>query len=261
MMDSRNRTKRILTTSGSMADPFGHVMSLKFILGAVLTVVVFLVLVKLGAWQWSRGEEKQTVERELQLRQQMEPISLDMALEQYSITNMTGLKVKLVATPSRDNAFLLDNQTYQGKVGYLAYQLVRTQQGHWLLLERGFVPALSERTILPDVDWVTVPQEWVGRLYRKSLNPLSSELSIESESPHRIQNLNIDQLSTWIGDPILAVVFQPQQNSWPYPQPWVPFPLSAERHFGYALQWFAMAGVLLIIVLVILVRVFKARRA
>jgi len=45
---------------------------------------------------------------------------------------------------------------------------------------------------------------------------------------------------------IAAVVLQPDnvpQHS--LPQPWVPIPLSAQKHQGYALQWFTMAAVFL----------------
>ncbi len=247
-------------TISSNRDTVSKVLSLKVILGAVLTVVVFFVLVNLGLWQLSRGEEKQLLEQELQRRQNMTPLTLGTALERYPIDDMTGLRVKVSLSPSDNMTFLFDNQTYQGKVGYLAYQLMREQQGHWVLVERGFVPAPSERSQLPEVNWVASPQELVGRFYQKSLNPLSSELSIEPQLPHRIQNLNVQQLSQWLGEPILPVVFQPQEENWPYPQPWIPFPLSAEKHFGYAVQWFAMATVLLFIALIISVKLFKARR-
>ncbi len=254
-----------------MSDPQGNsvspareavnkALSLKVILGAVLTVMVFVVLVNLGLWQLSRGEEKQALEQELQHRQNMTPLSLATALDRYSIEEMTGLRVELTLSPSNNMTFLLDNQTFEGKVGYLAYQLMREKQGHWVLIERGFVPAPNERSQLPEVNWMTSSQELVGRLYQKSLNPLSSDLSIEPEIPHRIQNLNVEQLSKWLGEPILPVVLQPQDSDWPYPQPWVPFPLSAEKHFGYAVQWFAMATVLLVIALTICVKLIKARR-
>ncbi len=247
-------------SASSNDEAVNNVLSLKVILGAVLTVVVFIVLVNLGLWQLSRGEEKQASEQQLELRHTMAPISLGAALEKYPIEQMTGLKVKVELSPSDNMTFLLDNQTHQGKVGYLAYQLMREQHGHWILLERGFVPAPSERSELPQVDWLSSSQVFVGRLYRKSLNPLSSDLSIEPQTPHRIQNLNLIQLSQWLGEPILPMAFQPQQESWPYPQPWVPFPLSAEKHFGYAVQWFAMATVLLVIALTLCVRLLKARR-
>nr|QIH43960.1 SURF1 family protein [Vibrio ziniensis] len=271
-MNSRNRTKMIFTTSGSMSDPLSRSvstdsrsvmkrLSVKAILGAVLTVVVFAVLVKLGLWQMSRGEQKQALEQELQLRQQMEPISLGMALEQYSMTNIAGVRVKIAVTPSRNMTFLLDNQTYQGKVGYLAYQLVRESSGHGMLLEIGFVPAANDRNVLPEVNWLAEPRELEGRLYQKSLNPLSSELSIEDKTPHRIQNLNIEQLSLWVGEPILPVAFQPQETDWSYAQPWVPIPLSADKHFGYAVQWFVMATVLFFITLALCLRVYQSRRA
>ncbi|TRN24771.1 SURF1 family protein [Vibrio furnissii] len=259
-MNSKSKTKAIFTTSGSMAAPSQRVWSGKVWVGAVLTVVVFALLVKLGFWQLARGEEKLHLETRLAARAQMAPLSLATALERYPMAELTGLRVTVTFDPHTDATFLLDNQTFDGKVGYLAYQLAKQQDGHWMLIERGFVPAGNDRRVLPQVDWLTEPQTLTGRLYARSTNPFSDALGLEAGNPHRIQNLNVEALSQWLGTPILPVAFQPQQANWPYPQPWQPLAMSAQKHFGYALQWFTMAAVLAVIVLVIGVRVWRAGR-
>ncbi|WP_232281715.1 SURF1 family protein [Vibrio furnissii] len=243
-----------------MAAPSQRVWSGKVWVGAVLTVVVFALLVKLGFWQLARGEEKLHLETRLAARAQMAPLSLATALERYPMAELTGLRVTVTLDPHSDATFLLDNQTFDGKVGYLAYQLAKQQDGHWMLIERGFVPAGNDRRVLPQVDWLTEPQTLTGRLYARSTNPFSDALGLEAGNPHRIQNLNVEALSQWLGTPILPVAFQPQQANWPYPQPWQPLAMSAQKHFGYALQWFTMAAVLAVIVLVIGVRVWRAGR-
>jgi len=261
MMNNRSKTKIIFTTSGSMSRPLnGSILSVKVVLGAALTVVVFTVLVKLGFWQMSRGQEKQALEQRMAILAQREPISMGAALRDYPVNVMTGLRVSVSVNPSHNMTFVLDNQTYSGMVGYLAYQLARESNGYWILVERGFVPASTERNVLPEVNWLESQQTLSGRLYQKSSNPLSHELNLEAGTPHRIQNLNIEALSQWLGEDILPVAFQPQEDNWPYPQPWVPLPLSSEKHFAYAVQWFSMATVLLVIAVMIIVRMLKSGR-
>ncbi|XAW87686.1 SURF1 family protein [Vibrio sp. CDRSL-10 TSBA] len=165
-----------------------------------LTVAVFILLVKLGLWQWTRGEEKQLLESRLAGYQQMAPVSLKQALATYAPEQMTGVKVKVTFQPDTTRTFLLDNQTMDGQVGYLAYQLGRTADGDWLLVERGFVAAGLQRSMLPQVEWLQQVQSLTGRLYTRSLNPLSSQLLIEAGNPHRIQNLNLTELSRWLGE-------------------------------------------------------------
>lgn len=221
-------------------------------LGMALTVAVFILLVKLGLWQWTRGEEKQRLESRLAGYQQMAPVSLKQALATYAPEQMTGVRVKVTFQPDTTRTFLLDNQTMDGQVGYLAYQLGRTADGDWLLIERGFVAAGLQRSVLPQVEWLQQVQSLIGQLYTRSLNPLSSQLLIEAGNPHRIQNLNLTELSRWLGEPVVPAVLQPQQSGWPYAQPWQPLAMSSRKHFGYALQWFTMAAVLALISLLLL---------
>lgn len=233
----------------------------KMWLGLGLTVAVFVLLVKLGLWQWGRGEEKQVMESRLTEYQQMTALSLNQALTEYPPQQMTGVRVSVVFDPDTTHTFLLDNQTLDGQVGYLAYQLGRTSEGDWLMVERGFVAAGRERSVLPQVEWLQQTQGLTGRLYIRSLNPLSSELSIEAGTPHRIQNLNLAELSRWLGAPIFPAVLQPQQPGWPYAQPWQPLAMSSQKHFGYALQWFTMAAVLALIALTLIKRRWRSRQS
>ncbi|MGC9459117.1 SURF1 family protein [Vibrio genomosp. F10] len=234
--------------------------SIRFWFGMLLTVVVFSALVKLGFWQLSRGEDKQQVESELSQRLDAPPISLDLAVSRFDLHSLTGVKVSVDVTPlplSDVATVLLDNQTFEGKVGYLAYQVVSDGDQRFFLLERGFVAGLKQRSQLPNVTWIDEPQTMEGRLYQKSINPLSSDLGLEMTNPLRIQNLNIPELSRELGLTLEPFVFQPQQDGWPYQQPWQPVPMRSAKHFGYAVQWFSMALVFALLSGYVLVRAVK----
>ncbi|WP_331397174.1 SURF1 family protein [Vibrio sinaloensis] len=210
----------------------------------ILTLVVFSLLINLGLWQLGRADEKLAMEQYLSSREFSQPISMS-ELESQTKGYLTGIKVKARLTPVSGKYLLLDNQTYQGQVGYLAMQLMINEQGKGVLLERGFVPAAESRSVLPRVEWLNQPIEVTGRLYQRSNNPLSEQLLAEPGPVVRIQNLNLARLAEEWQQPLEPYVFQPQVEDWTYPQPWQPVPMTSSKHIGYAVQWFAMAAALL----------------
>ncbi|TFH90315.1 SURF1 family protein [Vibrio ouci] len=235
---------------------FAQLNTRRFWIVVLLTVVAFSILVNLGLWQLSRAEEKREIEQQVSQRDSQQWISLgQISADQLAIP--TGVKVEFQALPVKDRYLLLDNQNYQSEVGYIALQLVKAQSGESVLLERGFIRAPKLRTQLPEVNWLVEPMKVQGRLYRKSPNPLSQDLYLESGVPSRIQNLNYAQLEKSWGIELARYVVQPQVDNWPYPQPWQPVAMKSEKHHGYAVQWFSMAAALLLLSSIILIRLFK----
>lgn len=236
-----------------------HVKSGRFIVVSLLTVVAFSILVNLGLWQLSRAEEKREIEAKVAQLAAQPALELSQVSESLRVSP-TGLKVALNASPVEGRYLLLDNQSFHGEVGYLALQLAQTESEQWVLLERGFVPAPPLRSQLPEVVWLTEPQRIEGRLYRKSVNPLSHELFIEQGDVSRIQNVNYAELESLWGIELERFIVQPQMESWPYPQPWQPVSMNAEKHTGYAVQWFSMAAALVILSLLLLMRTIRRAR-
>lgn len=252
----------------------------------LLTVVVFAVMVKLGFWQLDRGNQKLALEQQLQLRADAKPV----AIEDWQISpseEATGVKLSLRIAPLtitpltgdvKVQRVYWDNQTWQGKVGYLVFQPVRLlandSQSDFEavgLIELGFIPASGDRQVLPEVVGIGQPQPMVGRLYRKQDNPMSQGLMPEMMEMKdarglRIQNLSLEDLPQHLFSDrplsLFSYVIQPMQPlllkgdsrltesneisvGKHLPHPWQPLPMQSKRHFGYAMQWFSMAAVLL----------------
>ncbi len=234
-----------------------------------LTVVLIIVMVNLSLWQRQRGEDKQALEQALLQRQQAEPINYwhwFATWQQQPQLSQLGVKVELTIMPytqvldgqSKTMIILLDNQTWQGKVGYLAYQVMQVllpetdvpSQETLLLLELGFVAAGPQREVLPNVSDVNDSISVVGRWYQRQSNWLSDELMAEAGMPLRIQNLALSELATYTQLPLLPYVLQPLNTAASpsqlpdYPHPWQPVAMASSRHFAYAWQWLVMALVL-----------------
>ncbi|MGO2318686.1 MAG: SURF1 family protein [Vibrio toranzoniae] len=245
-----------------------------FWIAAVLTVVSVGVLIKLGVWQLDRGNEKLRYEQQLLERSQQSSRALDIVLsdwrgtglraqEPLSPQTLNGLKVDIELAKPSGLTLLLDNQINQGMVGYVIYMLgeTQTQDGRkQLLIDLGFVAASNDRRKLPQLGNITLPTNMSGRLYVRSVNPLSQELGLENTTPKRIQNINIQALSQYTGQEVLPFIFQPQSlGSWPYEMLWRPSAMKSEKHFGYSFQWFVMAAVLLFLMLLIGYRYMKQK--
>lgn len=211
----------------------------------ILTVAVFGILVKLGLWQLTRGEEKTALQAQMEARQSLLPLSFEQLQLKVNKESVTGYRLQVQATPASSQIWLLDNQIYQGQVGYLAFQPLQVEAGKpWLLVELGFVAAGSHRGELPQITPLSGELAIEGRLYQKQINPLSQSLMAESGANIRFQNLNIPEMAQMLGHPLLPAVLQPDElPTLALPHPWQPFPLPAQKHWGYALQWFSMAAV------------------
>ncbi|WKY60367.1 SURF1 family protein [Vibrio sp. SNU_ST1] len=271
-----NNTKvddAIVITPNRLIDDENKFRSKGFWTAVVLTVVSVGTLIKLGLWQLDRGNEKLRYEQQLSERAQQSSRSLDAVISEWKGSrtqaqgaseqpSLNGLRVDVELETPSGLVVLLDNQINQGTVGYVIYMLgeVPTQDGRkQLLIDLGFVAASRDRRELPRLGSITLPTKMSGRLYTRSVNPLSQELGLENTTPNRIQNLNITALSEYTGQEVLPFVFQPQSlESWPYELLWRPTAMKSEKHFGYSFQWFVMAAVLLLLTLLIGYRYLKA---
>ena len=268
-----------MITPNRLIDDEHKFRSKGFWIAVVLTVVSVGILIKLGLWQLERGNEKLRYEQQLSERAQQSPRSLDAVISEWKESriqaqgaseqpSLNGLKVDVDLEMPSGLVVLLDNQINQGTVGYVIYMLgkVRLEDENnslvaekQLLIDLGFVAASNDRRELPQLGSITVPSKMSGRLYTRSVNPLSHELGLENTTPNRIQNLNIAALSQYTGQEVLPFVFQPQSlGSWPYELLWRPTAMKSEKHFGYSFQWFVMAAVLLFLMLLIGYRYLKA---
>ncbi len=289
-MNSSSSTRATLKSKVAfITSPIGQLKNRpKFWLALVLTVVVFSALVKLGFWQLDRGQQKQQIENALEIRLQAAPALLETLPMRYLANtkdhqaqlkaNSTELKnsftsvfddelygVAIVQSVSPTNQFyLLDNQTLNKKVGYLAYQLVELPSQRYLLLELGFVPMAKSRNQIPLLNGLSNNVEVVGRLYRRSPSPLSSGYAPEqfdsaTQRVTRIQSLDLPSIATTLDKPLAHLTVKLNNEFSNYPTRWDPLPMKSAKHFGYSLQWFVMAAVFAFVITLSFYRVLVGK--
>ena len=218
----------------------------------VFAGVLLPILLYLGFWQLGRYEEKLVIEENLQLRR-FTPLSLDDLRE---LNDQRFYPLTITGTFDNSRYFLLDNRTFNGRVGFHVLTPFLTNNGELVLVDRGWIVGSFDRRHLPDIPQVyglttIVGQSWqpVGEafLLKEDVWRTGWPKVIQAIDKQAMTNAlqtddadSIDSIEPWL---LILDSDQPgslQRNFHPTSMP-------AERHLGYAVQWFVMALALVLL--------------
>lgn len=215
----------------------------------------------LGCWQLERAEYKQARSLELSRSMSQAPKPL------------SEVDVPKLFTPYRlqghyhEQHYLLDNRMRGGRIGYEVLSAFKLDGDDWVLVNRGWVPAAPYRHQLPDIEHVTVQQNLHGYFYRPDGSiPVLKDLQQEVMQPdiRRIQRVVWDAIEAEIpGAMLVRAEFRlsDQGGAGAYRLDWPPLMSDANKHKGYAVQWFAMSGALLLLMIWAIIKHRKELRA
>tara|TARA_B100000886_G_scaffold91847_1_gene60721 strand:+ start:1130 stop:1837 length:708 start_codon:yes stop_codon:yes gene_type:complete len=211
---------------------------------ASLTFLSLLLLVlSLGVWQIDRGYNKKELENTF-LERQSQPvkeIKYNTFLESDLYRNVV-LEGRYL-----ENIFLLDNKIYNGKPGLKVFSPFETTNNSLVLVSRGWVE-FEDRSNLPIIKTINNVFKIQG-----VLRPESKDFVLENEemnnknNPILVQTINLSELSNFLGKPLSPYILELSELSESaFIKTWQPINLSSFRHFGYAVQWFGLAIVLIV---------------
>lgn len=226
--------------------------------GLYLLVVGFLGLfLFLGSWQIDRGFQKIEISESAERQVERAPMALPVGLSTYE--SLRYAPVHAVGRYQSEKQFLLDSQVLNGQVGYNAlapFQL--KDSGKWVLVDRGWLPQGLTRQLLPDVGVDDREIKITAQLYV----PFSEGYRVGEMDegniiwPRVVQYLDFDEMSERLGLPLLPLVLRLSPESTTgdgFERVWPTVQFGYKKHFGYAVQWYALALAMLVI-LVLLVR-------
>ena len=153
-------------------------------------------------------------------------------------------RARLRGTWAREATVFLDNRQMNARVGFFAMTPLLLEGGRaTILVQRGWVPRnFEDRAHLPLVATPTETVEIEGHIA-----PAPSKLyepGRPSGGPIR-QNLDLKELAAETGLPLLAVTLQQTgASSDGLLREWPPVNLGVDKHYGYAFQWFGLAGLI-----------------
>ncbi len=210
---------------------------LPFAVGAVLVIQ----FAGLGAWQVSRGLEKRA-EQDLYADQTgYSSWSDGMTVRSYQPLRVSG-------RPDGDRQFLLDNIIFNGQIGYYVITPLETAADEPLLMiNRGWMARDAEGVDAADIAIADAPLTIRGRAgsLPRAGYKMGDAILPDSPWPKLAVYPVLEDLELELGRDVqpFVLLMDPEDEAG-FVRHWVPEEMGPGRHFGYALQWFAMGAVL-----------------
>ena len=210
------------------------------------SLVFFPITILLGIWQINRADEKNNIMDQYAELIKKPPIQLANSYQYSNWEPVYGEGVYL------DEIIYEDNAISNGKAGYKVYHLFELVTGENIFVNRGFIERKPMKNDLPEV---SVPEGLFfiqGNVLLKQKNAFAKEIN-ESDS-RIIQEFNLANIKRKRGlenkeiydflfnlapsDPFKLVPIEK------------PISMSASKHIGYAIQWFGLSVVLVVMTLI-----------
>ncbi len=212
--------------------------------------LLFLPLtLRLGFWQLSRAEEKQLLLQAHEQRMSAQPVSMDRlkASEEHQYR-----PVRVSGHYDNRRTLLLDNRVRRGRPGYEVISVFRAADGRTLLVNRGWVEASLDRSILPDIASVDGETGISGYLYRSpGKQVMLGEDNWQADKAVQIvQNAAPELAAEKLGEAFFPYQLRLDAGApGAYETGWPVVNIMPGKHTGYAVQWFSLAALLLVLTL------------
>jgi surfeit locus 1 family protein len=214
---------------------------------AIAAVVGVAAAVALGFWQLGRGDQKTALQDAIVQRGHLAPLANADVLAARDPAALMHKPVELRGEWLASRTVFLDNRQMNGRPGFYVVTPLRLAASQAVVLvQRGWVPRnFTDRAQLAPVQTTTGPVTVRGRL----APPPPKLYAFGKEEPGVIrQNLDLAAFQAETGLPLLPVsVQQAGAASEGLLREWPPAASGAEKNYGYAFQWWAIAGLIAIL--------------
>lgn len=210
-----------------------------------LTIVFFSLFVRLGFWQIQRADEKKKMIVAQKNQEVQKPLPWTKSQKrpiQYERIILKGTYLPQI--------FLLDNQHYQHQFGYDVLSPFELVDGVLIMIDRGWVPGEMTRQIVPNIK---IPNGLVtlqGSVYFPNKNQwvLGPALERKGNKTVILERLDTELISQVLQKTVSPFIIRlDKQDTNGFVREWATVSMPPQRHLAYALQWFVMALVVLIL--------------
>ena len=217
------------------------------------TVAILLLLpllIGFGLWQLERAAWKQEIVDTHADRGRLSPVSLQ-SLHDYRDAEAYR-RVFARGNYDMDHQLLLDNRTHEGHAGYHVLTPLRlADSDKTVLVNRGWVPVGSSRAILPQIPGTTgeVLVDATIKVPPKKYFRLGDRDEEHEGWPQVVQQIEMNELEERLGYPLEPLILLLENDDeFGFIRDWKPvYGVTPDKHRAYAVQWFTLAAVLLMI--------------
>lgn len=211
----------------------------------ILTILSIALLSSLGFWQIQRANEKKQLINQQQKLIKHAP-HLWLPTQQMPLAYQP---LKIQGT-FLDRVFLYDNQHNQHLYGYDVLSPLLLEDGSIVIVDRGWVRGDDARQQLPIINTPPGPLQLRGAAYFPSKKQwiLGADVEQKLNNTYIVERLDTKKLSQILQKKVHPFIMRlDKQDAYGFVREWAIVSMPPQRHLAYALQWFAMALVVLII--------------
>lgn len=225
----------------------------------VLTALGMAAFARLGCWQLDRADQKEAL-----LAQYEEGQREQIAITSQNADSLSRYqRVSVAGRYDPSHQILLDNMpSHAGRPGYRVLTPMQTSAG-WLLIDRGWLPLGATRAELPDISVGEGERNITGTmdaLPRAGLQLDSPPIDANAPWPRVLSFPTQLALEQQLANKLVpGVLLLDASHPDGYERVWeAHLGFKPERHIGYAVQWFALAGAAAVIFILMGFRTRKA---
>ncbi|MBY0500802.1 MAG: SURF1 family protein [Alphaproteobacteria bacterium] len=205
----------------------------KTIASSLFVFFLFFILMGLGTWQIQRHTEKKALLESLIQSQNNPRENLDLIQEPELFQPLFAEGHFVLG-----KTIFLQSKVYHGKSGVYILDVFKTQNGQFLLVQRGW--SATQSTLIPSGSWKI---EGVARI------PSAPTFFQPDNAPPNYFWIDLKALSQDLNLPLLPYYLVLNQSLDPTIFPTDPIPLPRNNHLEYAITWYTLALALIFMLL------------
>ena len=214
---------------------------LSSIIAICVVILAVLICLRLSVWQYQRGEQKQQQLSQLAVSKEQGVLNWQELQNLPKELNKTCLQVKVSGEVNKQQYWLLDNQIYQGQVGYdLLVAMTITGETAPIIVNFGWLKAPVNRNQLPTVEWPESTRfSATVQLKQGNLQgfTLADEIGAEQGWPKRIQGIDLTIFSTQLVKPLQDFIGYRNEADGIATPHYQSVVMGPDKHYAYAVQW------------------------
>jgi len=235
--------------------PFGYTFQPRLVTALAAGAGMALALAA-AQWQLGRAHEKERLAARLESLAREPAVTLGETEAKAADLEWRRVTASGRFVPSY--TVFVDNRIRRGVAGYHVVMPLEIGSGRYVLVNRGWIAGLPDRSRLPEVTTPGAVVQITGLAVVPSRRFL--ELSANVAEGKVWQNLTLERYRDAFPVPLQPVVIQQESKlADGLAREWDPPDLGINKHYGYAFQWLALAATVLVFYLVTHVRRRPAR--